>query len=223
MSDPVTGPGARIVAGAAVDVDPLSLGAVHEGERRGAGSLWIQGGQLTVAGEVTVGAGGDAELRVSDGALSAARVTQSSDGVLTFGLSSDRGTPIEASAEVSLAGTVRVTLDPGEDWGESGERILIQAASLTTEGMSAEVPEGFELRTETEGDGVQLLLAWGESTGDDDDATAGDDDDDATGDDDTGLEPGEGGCECACGPERSTVGTAAPIPVIGVLLRRRRR
>ena len=221
VSDPVTWPVVRIVEGSAVDVDQLSLGAVHDGGRRGAGSLWLQGGQLTVVGEVAVGAGGDAELRVVDGVLVAAGLILSSDSLLSLHPSPERSTPIEASGAVSLAGDVTVTLGEHQDWGESGERILIQAASLTTEGMSAQVPDGFELRIETGEDGAQLLLAWGESTGDDDDVTAGDDDD-ASGDDDTGLTPGEGGCQCGCGSRRAAEGALllAPVALLGVRRRR---
>ncbi len=224
VSDPVTWPVVRVAEGGQVELEQLSLGAVHAGDRRGAGSLWLQGGQLTVDGELAVGAGGDAELRMTEGGLAAGQLTLSDAGLLALWASPQRALPIGVTGEVSLAGTVRISVDGDADWGESGEQTLIQAASINAEGMIADVPEGFELRTETGEDGARLLLAWGDPIGDDDDATG--DDDDTTGqppggDDDTGLTPGEGGCQCGCGSHRATAVTALVLPVAALGIRRR--
>ncbi len=219
ISDPVTWPAVRISEGGAVEIDQLSLGANHDGEHRGAGSLWIQGGTFTVTGDVAVGAGGDAELRMAGGTLSAGSLTQSADGLLVLGISPERSAPIAVTGSVALAGPVRVTLDEEGDWGESGERVLITAATLGAAGMTAEVPEGFELNAVTDTDGAKLVLAWGESAGDDDDSTTTGDDD--SGDDDTDPPPGDGGCECSCGRDRSAVAATGAIPLLFLLVLRR--
>ncbi len=208
ISAPVTWPAVNVAAGSSVSADALSLGATHDGGTGGAGSLWFTGGTLTVAGDLTVGAGGDGEL--------------------VFRASPDRELPLSVAGAATLAGTVRVLLDGDAAWGEIGEQTLVQAATIDAAGMASELPDSFELCVIEEEEGARLVLAWG-SGGDDDDETGDDDvadddvaDDDASGDDDTSLDPGNGGCQCGCGPRRAAVSLACLAPFAMVLARRRR-
>jgi uncharacterized protein (DUF2141 family) len=200
ISDPVTWPAVNLAGGTSATADVLSLGATHDGGARGAGSLWFSGGSLTVAGDLTLGAGGDGEL--------------------VFLASPEREVPLTVAGAATLAGAVRVRLDGDAAWGEAGEQTLVQAASIDAGGMAGELPDGFDLQVVEDGDGARLVLAWGSAGDDDDDATG--DDDDASADDDGSPGPGDGGCQCGCGSRRGAAALACLLPAVVVLARRRR-
>ncbi len=198
----------RVLVDGALTSTSITLAEAEDSE----GSLLIEGaltvsdvragagtGALHVSGDLTVSGAIESPVLQDGGTVTpGTSITDwtMSTGTAAFPLSAGRPT-LEASGELSLAGTVQVTVT-----GDVTEAVLVSAPTLDVSAATIELPDGWSWDVQTDG-GLSHLMVSASAI------PAGDDDDDDSG--------------CGCAQDDSGGSQFALLLGLGVLTLPRRR